>query len=173
MVFFDWDSTKLSDASMNVLQQAATAFKTKGGARVTATGHTDTTGTEAYNMALSLRRANAVKDALVREGVPAQAITTVGRGEAGLLVQTGDGVREPQNRRVEITMPQQMASAPPMNDQAYCAALARAWRNYDRTGAQGPGPQAIAKCDAGDYAGGIPTLEKLLTDARIPLPPRT
>ena len=125
MVFFDWDSTRLSPASLNVLEQARDAFKARQGARVTATGHTDTTGTEAYNMALSLRRANAVKDALVKLGVPAAAITTVGRGEAGLLVQTGDGVREPQNRRVEITIPQ-MASAPPMNDQAYCAALARA-----------------------------------------------
>ena len=54
-----------------------------------------------------------------------------------------------------------------------CSVTARLWRNYDRTTAQGPGPQAIAKCDAGDYAGGIPTLEKLLTDARIQLPPRT
>jgi outer membrane protein OmpA-like peptidoglycan-associated protein len=45
-----------------------------------------------------------VKDALVREGVPAQAITVIGRGEQGLLVQTGDGVREPQNRRVEIVI---------------------------------------------------------------------
>jgi hypothetical protein len=173
MVFFDWDSIRLSPASLNVLEQARDAFKARQGARVTATGHTDTTGTEAYNMALSLRRANAVKDALVKLGVPAAAITTVGRGEAGLLVQTGDGVREPQNRRVEIVLPPQMAAAPPTNDQAYCAQLARLWRNYDRTTAQGPGPQAIAKCDAGDYAGGIPVLEKLLTDARIPLPPRT
>ena len=47
-------------------------------------------------MALSLRRANAVKDALVRNGVPAQAISVIGRGEQGLLVQTGDGVREPR-----------------------------------------------------------------------------
>jgi hypothetical protein len=172
MVFFDWDSTKLSDASMNVLEQATNAFKAKQGARITATGHTDTTGTEAYNMALSLRRANAVKDALVKLGVPAAAIATVGRGEAGLLVQTGDGVREPQNRRVEIAVAGAMA-APMTNDQAYCAALAKAWREYDRTGAQGPGPQAIAKCDAGDYRGGIPTLEKLLTDAKIKLPPRT
>jgi hypothetical protein len=63
------------------------------------------------------------------------------------------------------------AAAPPTNDQAYCAQLARLWRNYDRT-AQGPGLQAIARCDAGDYTSGIPVLEKLLTDARIPLPPR-
>jgi outer membrane protein OmpA-like peptidoglycan-associated protein len=55
-------------------------------------------------MALSLRRANAVKNALVREGVPAAAITVIGRGEQGLLVPTADGVREPQNRRVEIVV---------------------------------------------------------------------
>jgi len=173
MVFFDWDRSNLSQQALATIKQAADAFKQKGNARITATGHTDTSGPEAYNMALSLRRANAVKDALVREGVPAQAITVIGRGEQGLLVQTGDGVREPQNRRVEVAIPQQMAAAPPTNDQAYCAQLARLWRNYDRTTAQGPGPQAIAKCDAGDYAGGIPVLEKLLTDARIQLPPRT
>jgi outer membrane protein OmpA-like peptidoglycan-associated protein len=104
MVFFDWDRANLSDQAINTIRQAAAAFKAKGNARITATGHTDTSGPEAYNMALSLRRANAVKDALVREGVPAQAIQVVGRGEAGLLVQTGDGVREPQNRRVEIVV---------------------------------------------------------------------
>jgi len=104
MVFFDWDRSNLSDQALNTIRQAAAAFKSKGSARITATGHTDTSGPESYNMALSLRRANAVKDALVREGVPAQAISVVGRGEQGLLVQTGDGVREPQNRRVEIVV---------------------------------------------------------------------
>jgi OOP family OmpA-OmpF porin len=104
MVFFDWDRSNLSQQALNTIKQAAAAFKQKGNARITATGHTDTSGPESYNMALSLRRANAVKDALVREGVPAQAITVIGRGEQGLLVQTGDGVREPQNRRVEIVV---------------------------------------------------------------------
>ena len=104
MVFFDWDRANLSAQALNTIKQAAGAYKAKGHARITATGHTDTSGSEAYNMALSLRRANAVKDALVREGVPATAIAVVGRGEQGLLVQTGPNVREPQNRRVEIVI---------------------------------------------------------------------
>ncbi|WP_421995457.1 OmpA family protein [Reyranella sp.] len=102
MVFFDWDRSNLSQQALATIAQAADAYKTKGSARITATGHTDTSGPEAYNMALSLRRANAVKDALVRNGVPAQAISVIGMGEKGLLAPTADGVREPQNRRVEI-----------------------------------------------------------------------
>ena len=104
MVFFDWDRANLSAQALTTIKQAAGAYKQKGNARITATGHTDTSGAPAYNMALSLRRANAVKDALVREGVPATAIAVVGRGEQGLLVQTGPNVREPQNRRVEIVI---------------------------------------------------------------------
>jgi len=104
MVFFDWDRSNLSAQALGTVKQAADAYKAKGNARITATGHTDTSGPESYNMALSLRRANAVKDALIQNGVPATAIAVVGRGEQGLLVQTGDGVREPQNRRVEIVI---------------------------------------------------------------------
>ncbi len=104
MVFFDWDRSNLSEQALNTIRQAAGSYKTKGSARVTATGHADKSGPEAYNMALSLRRANTVKDALVREGVPATAIAVVGRGESMPLVQTADGVREPQNRRVEIVI---------------------------------------------------------------------
>ncbi len=104
MVFFDWDRSNLSEQALNTIRQASDAYKTKGNARITATGHTDKSGPEAYNMALSLRRANTVKDALVRNGVPATAIAVVGRGESQPLVQTADGVREPQNRRVEIVI---------------------------------------------------------------------
>ena len=56
-------------------------------------------------MALSLKRANAVKAAMVKQGVPADQISVVGKGETQPLVQTPDGVREPQNRRVEIVLP--------------------------------------------------------------------
>jgi outer membrane protein OmpA-like peptidoglycan-associated protein len=59
-------------------------------------------GTAAYNQKLSVRRADAVKAELVRLGVPAASITAIGRGESNPLVPTADGVREPQNRRVEI-----------------------------------------------------------------------
>ena len=104
MVFFDWDRSNLSAQALNTIKQAADAYKTKGNARIVATGHTDKSGPENYNMALSLRRANAVKDALVRDGVPATAISVVGRGESQPLVPTADGVREPQNRRVEIVI---------------------------------------------------------------------
>jgi outer membrane protein OmpA-like peptidoglycan-associated protein len=81
MVLFDWDRSNLSAQALNTIKQAAGAYKAKGNARITATGHTDTSGAPAYNMALSLRRA-----------------------EQGLLVQTGSSVREPQNRRVEIVI---------------------------------------------------------------------
>ena len=170
MVFFDWDRYNLSPQALNTLQQAATAYKTRGGARITATGHTDTSGPENYNMALSLRRANAVKDALVKEGVPATAITTVGRGEAGLLVQTGDGVREPQNRRVEIVV---FVASPGYDPVAYCADLMALYRKTSTASpAQGPVPDAMAECTAGRPMNGIPVLEKALTDARVPLPPK-
>jgi len=104
MVFFDWDRSNLSQQALTTIGQAAAQFKAKGNARIVATGHTDRSGPDDYNMALSLRRANAVKDALVRNGVPATAISVIGKGESQPLVQTADGVREPQNRRVEIVI---------------------------------------------------------------------
>ncbi|MGC8469838.1 MAG: OmpA family protein, partial [Acetobacteraceae bacterium] len=67
-------------------------------------GYTDTSGTPAYNMGLSLRRANNVAAELVRDGVPKSEIVIKGFGETHLLVPTGPGVREPQNRRVEIIL---------------------------------------------------------------------
>jgi outer membrane protein OmpA-like peptidoglycan-associated protein len=104
MVFFDWDRSDLSQQAMQTLQQVASAYKQRGSARVVATGHADRSGPDDYNMALSLRRANAVKNALVSNGVPATAISVVGKGETQPLVPTADGVREPQNRRVEIVL---------------------------------------------------------------------
>jgi outer membrane protein OmpA-like peptidoglycan-associated protein len=104
MVFFEWDKSDLNAASLDTIQKAAAAYRAKGGAQIKATGHTDTSGPDTYNMALSLRRANAVKDALVRDGVPERDISVVGLGESQPMVRTADGVREAQNRRVEIVI---------------------------------------------------------------------
>ncbi len=65
-------------------------------------GYTDTSGTARYNEGLSMRRAQAVAAELVKDGVPQAALVIKGFGETHLLVPTGQGVREPQNRRVEI-----------------------------------------------------------------------
>jgi OmpA-OmpF porin, OOP family len=65
-------------------------------------GYTDTSGTLQYNQGLSVRRAQAVAAELVKDGVPRATISIQGFGETHLLVPTGAGVREPQNRRVEI-----------------------------------------------------------------------
>ena len=104
IVFFDFGKSDLTPAAQDTIAKAANAYRTKGGAQIKASGHTDRAGTEAYNMALSLRRANAVKDQLVRDGVAASDISVVGLGESQPMVPTADGVREAQNRRVEIVV---------------------------------------------------------------------
>lgn len=171
MVFFDMGSSTLSQQSLGTLTQAASAYKP--GASVAATGYTDTVGAPAYNMILSQRRADAAKAALVKAGVPAAAITTAGRGEEDLLVKTGDGVAEPQNRRVQVVVSVAMAAA--MNDEAYCKALAAKVRTIDRGAApQGEIGRALSQCEqGGPYPGAIMVLEKQLNDAKVSLPART
>ncbi len=104
MVFFDFDKADVNQQAQATIRQAATNAKQGGIQRLNVTGHTDRAGTDRYNMALSLRRANAVKQVLIAEGIPADAIVVIGRGESEPLVPTADGVREAQNRRVEIIL---------------------------------------------------------------------
>jgi hypothetical protein len=172
MVFFDWDRSNLSQQAVQTIGQAAATFKSRGSARITATGHTDTSGPESYNMALSLRRANSVKNELVRQGVPADAIAVVGKGESSPLVATGDGVREPQNRRVEIVLDGGQVSTTTIfsDPRSYCKALSDKWREYRTSQVDTPEAAAISRCEAGDYQAGIPTLENSLIANKIPLP---
>jgi len=105
LVFFDFDKVDLTPEAEKIVTQAADNAKAAKVTNLRLVGHTDTTGSEKYNMALSLRRANIVKTALVKRGIPAEDIAVIGKGKSEPLVQTGDGVREPQNRRVQIILP--------------------------------------------------------------------
>jgi len=89
---------------MRIVQQAAEASRTAQ-VQIQVTGYTDASGSAGYNQRLSERRANNVANALVRFGVPRQAMSVSGRGKNDQRVPTADGVREPQNRRVEIVFP--------------------------------------------------------------------
>jgi len=104
LVFFDWDKATLTDRARQIIHEAADNSMHVKVTRIEVNGYTDTSGTPQYNMGLSIRRANAVKAELIRDGVAAGEITTQGFGETHLLVPTGPGVREPQNRRVEIIL---------------------------------------------------------------------
>ena len=103
IVFFEFDKSSLTADGRRVVDAAAAAFKS-GKSGVAIAGYTDLAGTQQYNLALSRRRADTVKAALVRDGVPAAAIDEKWFGKENPRVPTADGVREPQNRRVEITM---------------------------------------------------------------------
>jgi outer membrane protein OmpA-like peptidoglycan-associated protein len=106
IVFFDLNEATLTPDGARVVAEAAQEYQETGAAEIVVTGHTDTSGSAAYNLKVSQRRAEVVANELIRRGVPATDITTVGRGEEDLLVPTADGVREPRNRRVEIVVPQ-------------------------------------------------------------------
>ncbi|HET6183753.1 MAG TPA: OmpA family protein [Acetobacteraceae bacterium] len=102
LVFFDWDKATLTNRAREIVRAAAEASTHVQYTQIHVNGYTDTSGSAAYNQALSLRRAQNVAAELVRDGVPKNAIVIRGFGETHLLVPTGPGVREPQNRRVEI-----------------------------------------------------------------------
>ncbi len=104
LVFFDWDKSDITPEAAAILKDAAEYAKANGAVRIMATGHADRSGPDAYNMGLSMRRAEAVKRQLIANGVGESEIGLDAKGEAEPLVQTEDGVREPQNRRVEIVL---------------------------------------------------------------------
>jgi outer membrane protein OmpA-like peptidoglycan-associated protein len=105
IVFFDWDRDTITPDGMAIIQQAAAAYQSGAPVQIQVTGYTDRSGSAGYNQRLSERRANNVAKALAGLGVPPTQMVVSGRGENDNRVPTADGVREPQNRRVEIVAP--------------------------------------------------------------------
>jgi len=101
VVYFDLDSAVLDGAAMAIVREAATAAMDRD-ADVVVAGHTDTSGSESYNMSLSKRRAVAVAQVLESEGVDSRRIEVDHYGESDLAMATGDGVVARENRRVTI-----------------------------------------------------------------------
>jgi outer membrane protein OmpA-like peptidoglycan-associated protein len=104
LVFFNWNKADLTPRATQIVAEAAQASQTTHVTSLNVNGYTDTSGTPAYNEKLSYRRADNVAAQLVTDGVPKSDIVIKGYGETHLLVPTGPGVREPQNRRVEIIL---------------------------------------------------------------------
>jgi len=104
MVFFDFDKSDLTPEAKAIITQAADSANKQHSASIALTGYTDLSGGAEYNMKLSVRRGEAVKKMLVQLGIPAGEITVVGKGKSDPLVPTKDGVKEPQNRRVQIIL---------------------------------------------------------------------
>lgn len=104
IVFFGFNRSDLTPEAARVVGDAADAAKRSGAASIAIIGHTDSSGSPAYNQRLSQRRADVVRAELVRLGFSAANIAATGKGESDLIVKTGDGVQEPQNRRATIDL---------------------------------------------------------------------
>jgi outer membrane protein OmpA-like peptidoglycan-associated protein len=104
LVFFDWDRADLTDRARQIIAEAAQNAQRGGVTRIEVSGHADRSGTPQYNQRLSERRANAVAAELERRGIARSQMAIQAFGESRPLVPTADGVREPQNRRVEIVL---------------------------------------------------------------------
>lgn len=104
LLYFLPDSTELMPDSADRLPAIVRAIRTREAVDVSVVGHADRSGAADYNMQLSLRRAEAVRDALAAAGLDLGRLEVTSHGENNPLVPTDDGVVEPRNRRVEITI---------------------------------------------------------------------
>lgn len=104
LVFFDWDRADLSARAREIIGEAVVNARRVSTTRIEVAGHADRSGSAAYNQRLSQRRADAVVAELLARGVSRGEIAVTAFGERRPVVPTADGVREPQNRRVEIVL---------------------------------------------------------------------
>ncbi|HJU14912.1 MAG TPA: OmpA family protein [Stellaceae bacterium] len=101
---FKLDSTRLTAASAPVYRALLADIKQHAAYRVDVVGYADTLGSSDYNANLSLLRAVAIRNALVRDGVDPRAVRVTFRGKRDLLVATPDQSPEPRNRRVDVSV---------------------------------------------------------------------
>jgi outer membrane protein OmpA-like peptidoglycan-associated protein len=99
---FDFDKAIVKPEYKDIIRKLAATCQENSNVRVTVVGHTDTSGSEAYNYALGERRAAAVAKILIANGIPAGQIVKVSAGETDLKVPTGDGVPKRENRRATV-----------------------------------------------------------------------
>lgn len=103
-VHFTPGSARLDTEARDQVADAISAARTGRQSKIRVTGYTDTTGSQAANLALSKRRADAVRAALIGMGARPAAIEVTGNGESDLAVSTGENVQNADNRRVVITL---------------------------------------------------------------------
>ncbi|MDF1687498.1 MAG: OmpA family protein [Parvibaculaceae bacterium] len=103
-VYFSFDESLISAEALEVLTAAIDQARREGHSRIHIGGYTDTAGSAEYNDGLSVRRAQMVETVLIELGALEEAIEIMGYGETFPQVQTGDGVREPLNRRGVVTL---------------------------------------------------------------------
>ncbi len=104
VVYFEWDRSHLTEQARGIIAEAVDRARACGIGNVNVVGHTDTSGAEGYNVGLSNRRSRTVVNELRSLGVPGGQIASSGRGETDPAIPTADGVREPLNRRAEVTI---------------------------------------------------------------------
>ncbi len=101
IIYFDFDKFNLSEVSKDKIKK----FLNNYGSVINeylVVGHTDTKGTNKYNLSLSIKRAEVVKEILINYGINQSSIKILGKGEESLAVDTPDDTKQPANRRVEI-----------------------------------------------------------------------
>jgi len=104
IIYFRSDRSVLSTESLTLLTKVMDAIMSRKSTDIIISGHTDAVGAVDYNYRLSLRRAKAVADILTARGIDPQNIQVTYHGKGNPLVPTPDGIPEPRNRRVEITV---------------------------------------------------------------------
>ncbi len=166
-IFFDWGKPELTRDAEATLQEVAAAFRQSQPARVHIAGHSDRSGPADVNLAASRRRAEAVKSHLIANGIPADRTAVSAFGESRPIVPTEDGVREAQNRRVDIRFEggtKAVAAALPLvradGSAAGSASLSDRSLTIEATGlpagVHGLHLHAVGRCDAPDFTSAGP-----------------